>query len=413
MPTPSSIVELETFDPIVVELIELDNGNIELEVTELATTELVELNAPGAQLSVGPTLSGGTPQPLGTAAAGDSGAASRSDHVHAHGNQPGGSLHVLADSEAAGFMSSAQAALVDGATDANTPSTLVKRSSTGAVVLGNLTLTRETTASGYEVVLGNDPRLGEELAAVATSGEYDDLLNTPDLTLKADLVNGVVPTSQIPALAVTEFLGEAADEAALLGLSGQRGDWAIRSDTGTTWVLITEGGADLAHWRELSYPAAPVQTVNGQTGTVVLSPADIGAATAAQGDLADSAVQPGDLADVASSGDYNDLSNKPALGGAAGLNVGTTTGTVAAGDDARFHSSVSLAASIEDVLGLSGQQITADDPGADRLLFWDDSESKLTHLALGTNLSISGTTLNAAGGGGGGDIDPIISGMIF
>lgn len=37
-------------------------------------------------------------------------------------------------------------------------------------------------------------------------------------------------------------------------------------------------------------------------------------ATAAQGALADSAVQPGDLATVAFSGDYTDLSNKPAAG---------------------------------------------------------------------------------------------------
>jgi hypothetical protein len=48
-----------------------------------------------------------------------------------------------------------------------------------------------------------------------------------------------------------------------------------------------------------------------------LTPADIGAATSAQGALADSAVQPGDLATVATSGDYDDLSNSPPLGTAA------------------------------------------------------------------------------------------------
>lgn len=40
------------------------------------------------------------------------------------------------------------------------------------------------------------------------------------------------------------------------------------------------------------------------------------------------------------------------------------------------------------------------DPNADRLMFWDDSAGALTYLELGTNLSISGTTLNATGGGG-------------
>jgi hypothetical protein len=42
------------------------------------------------------------------------------------------------------------------------------------------------------------------------------------------------------------------------------------------------------------------------------------------------------------------------------------------------------------------------DPGADRILFWDDSEDTFRFLKLGTNLSISGDILNATGGGGGG-----------
>lgn len=41
-------------------------------------------------------------------------------------------------------------------------------------------------------------------------------------------------------------------------------------------------------------------------------------------------------------------------------------------------------------------------PGADRILFWDQSANAPAWLAVGTNLSISGTTLNATGGGGGG-----------
>lgn len=54
------------------------------------------------------------------------------------------------------------------------------------------------------------------------------------------------------------------------------------------------------------------------------------------------------------------------------------------------------------------------DPGADRIAFWDDSAGAVDWLQLGTNLSISGTTLNASGGGGGlsdGDYgDVVVSG---
>ena len=58
-------------------------------------------------------------------------------------------------------------------------------------------------------------------------------------------------------------------------------------------------------------------------------------------------------------------------------------------------SDLTVSSTAADVLSISAGEITADDPGADRLLFWDDSESKLTHLTLGTALSISGTTINA------------------
>jgi hypothetical protein len=39
------------------------------------------------------------------------------------------------------------------------------------------------------------------------------------------------------------------------------------------------------------------------------------------------------------------------------------------------------------------------DPGADRVLFWDDSAGLFQHLEMGTNLSITGTTLNASATG--------------
>ena len=61
-------------------------------------------------------------------------------------------------------------------------------------------------------------------------------------------------------------------------------------------------------------------------------------------------------------------------------------------------SDLTVSSTADDVLSISAGEITADDPGADRLLFWDESENKLTHLTLGTALSISGTTLNASTG---------------
>ena len=39
------------------------------------------------------------------------------------------------------------------------------------------------------------------------------------------------------------------------------------------------------------------------------------------------------------------------------------------------------------------------DPGADRVMFWDDSAGAVDWLTMGTNLTITGTTLDAASGG--------------
>ena len=66
-------------------------------------------------------------------------------------------------------------------------------------------------------------------------------------------------------------------------------------------------------------------------------------ATSSQGLLADTAVQPGDLATVATTGAYSDLTGKPTLGTASGLNVAATgnaaTGEVVKGDDTRLSDS--------------------------------------------------------------------------
>lgn len=42
-----------------------------------------------------------------------------------------------------------------------------------------------------------------------------------------------------------------------------------------------------------------------------------------------------------------------------------------------------------------------DDPNADRILFWDDSVGAYAFLEAGTNLTITGTTIDATGGSGG------------
>ncbi len=103
-----------------------------------------------------------------------------------------------------------------------------------------------------------------------------DKANVSDLQNKADLVGGVIPTSQIPAAAITEFLGAVNSESAMLALVGQKGDWCIRTDQNRTYFIVGDNGSVLANWRFIETPASPVTSVNGQVGVIVLGKGDVG-----------------------------------------------------------------------------------------------------------------------------------------
>eukprot|EP00112_Aurelia_sp_Birch-Aquarium-sp1_P003681 Seg14146.3 transcript_id=Seg14146.3/GoldUCD/mRNA.D3Y31 product="hypothetical protein" protein_id=Seg14146.3/GoldUCD/D3Y31 len=70
--------------------------------------------------------------------------------------------------------------------------------------------------------------------------------------LKADLVNGKIPVSQLPDLGITEYKGAVADEAAMLALSAEKGDWVKRSDEeGQVYVLTGSDPSIASHWEKL------------------------------------------------------------------------------------------------------------------------------------------------------------------
>lgn len=52
--------------------------------------------------------------------------------------------------------------------------------------------------------------------------------------------------------------------------------------------------------------------------------------------------------------------------------------------------------------------LTLTDPGVDRIVFWDDSLGAYTHLTPGTNLTITGTTIDASGGSAAADDENLI-----
>lgn len=168
-----------------------------------------------------------TPQPLGVASAGSATRAARADHVHA----------------------------------------------TPTISYGNLTGVPTAFApSAHQHAIGDVTNLQAVLDAKQASGSY------------ATLVNGTVPSSQLPSF-VDDVL-EAANYAALPA-TGEGGKLYVTVDnrklfrwSGSAYVeiasspgstdAVTEGSTNLYFTTKRASDAAPVQSVNGKTGAVTI-----------------------------------------------------------------------------------------------------------------------------------------------
>jgi hypothetical protein len=72
---------------------------------------------------------------------------------------------------------------------------------------------------------------------------------------------GKLPTSQLPNLAIIDFLGTAANQTAMLALSGEKGDWCARSDNSKVYVITGSDPTLVGSWTALSYPTGTGGTV--------------------------------------------------------------------------------------------------------------------------------------------------------
>ncbi|MDG3577112.1 hypothetical protein P7F60_11985 [Rhizobium sp. YJ-22] len=81
---------------------------------------------------------------------------------------------------------------------------------------------------------------------------------------------GKLDTSILPAIAITEpFV--VPSQAAMLALSAQMGDVAIRTDLNKTFILATNNPGTLADWKEMLTPTDLVLSVAGLTGAISAS----------------------------------------------------------------------------------------------------------------------------------------------
>ncbi len=128
---------------------------------------------------------------------------------------------------------------------------------------------RGAAGAGTGDMLGSN-NLSDVVSVVAARtnlGVYSTAQVDTALAAKADLVGGVIPTSQMPALALTS-VSEVGSQAAMLALSVQPGDVAIRTDENKSYILAAEPASTLSNWKLLRTPTDVVLSVAGETGTI-------------------------------------------------------------------------------------------------------------------------------------------------
>lgn len=82
--------------------------------------------------------------------------------------------------------------------------------------------------------------------------------------------SGLVPTHHLPALAISET-SVVNSQAAMLALTAQVGDVAVRTDVNKSFILTATPASTLGNWQELLTPTDAVLSVDGSTGAVSLS----------------------------------------------------------------------------------------------------------------------------------------------
>ena len=166
----------------------------------------------------------------------------------------------------------------------------------GQTATGRALVTAVSTAAARTAIgLGNVDNTSDANKPISTATQT--ALDAKQSTSEKGSANGYasldsggkIPQAQLPAIAITEYLGSVANQAAMLALSGQKGDWCIRSDTGAVWIISGTDPTLLGSWTQISYPASPVTSVAGRTGDVTISEADVsGLGTAAALDVPES-----------------------------------------------------------------------------------------------------------------------------
>lgn len=131
-----------------------------------------------------------------------------------------------------------------------------------------------------------------QAALSITESQISDLSHYTDsdadarITLQKGAANGLatlgsdskIPSAQLPAIALTDVY-VVISQAAQLALTAEEGDVAVRTDLNKSYIHNGGTAGTMADWQELLTPTDTVLSVNGYTGTVVLTTSDVAEGT--------------------------------------------------------------------------------------------------------------------------------------
>lgn len=130
-----------------------------------------------------------------------------------------------------------------------------------------------TTDSKGRVISGQTTLSITDIGGLGTAASKN--IGTTNGTIPILGADGKLNTSVLPAIAISDTF-VVATEAAMLAVTAQVGDIAIRTDLRKSFILKAEGASTLANWQELLTPTDAVTSVAGKTGVVTLVKSDVG-----------------------------------------------------------------------------------------------------------------------------------------
>jgi hypothetical protein len=103
-----------------------------------------------------------------------------------------------------------------------------------------------------------DEKLAADTANEVTAADIRAFIDSKGSTGGLVPINGSgkIDAAYMPSLSIVQFLGEPANQAAMLALTGESGDWCIRADDSKVYVITGSDPTDINDWKSLSYPGA-------------------------------------------------------------------------------------------------------------------------------------------------------------